>query len=193
MNGLTRPVAWAALLIIGLATVYTVALLLGMPDPGWAYLPRGIIHLGELAAIVALALCGAAGTGLLAKLGLGVAGLGELMLAVAEVITESAPGASDTLFAIAPNLVGLGLILTGVAVVRAGRWVGWRRYVTLALGIYVFAVLTPVIIAAGGPPAVPAVGALAVWEVLWALIAVAVLSETAADVRHGTVSATGSA
>jgi hypothetical protein len=193
MNRLTRPLAWAAVLITGLAAVYTIALLLGMPDPGWAYLPRGIIHLGELAAIVGLALCGAAGTGLLAKFGLGVAGLGELMLAVAEVITESATGTSDALFAIAPNLVGLGLILTGVAVIRAGRWTGWRRYVTLALGIYVFAVLTPVIIAAGGPPAVPAVGALAVWEVLWALIAVAVLSETAADVRHGTVSATGSA
>ena len=193
MNSLTRPAAWAAVLITGLAAVYTVALLFGMPDPGWAYLPRGIIHLGELAAIVALALCGAAGTGLLARLGLGLAGLGELMLAVAEVLTESAPGASDTLFAIAPNLVGLGLILTGVAVIRAGRWTGWRRYVTLALGVYVFAVLTPVIIATGGPPAVPAVAALAVWEVLWALIAVAVLSETAAGVRHGTVSAIGSA
>jgi len=179
MSTSTRPVAVVAVVITGLATVYTLAILLGMPDPGWAYLPRGIIHLGELAALVAVGLSGAAGTGLLARLGLGLAVLGELMLAVAEVITESATGASDTLFAIAPNLVGLGLILAGIAVLRTGRWTGWRRYVTLVLGVYVFVAMTPVIIVAGGPPAVAAIGALLVWEVLWVLIAVAVLTETA--------------
>jgi hypothetical protein len=176
-------VAVAAAVITGLATLYTVALLLGVPDPDWAYLPRGIIHLGELAALVALALSGAAGTGLLGRLGLGLAGLGALVLAVAEVTSRSAPATSDTLFAIAPNLVGVGLILTGIAVIRTGLWSGWRRSVTLVLGVYVFAVMTPVIIVAGGPPAAPAIGALLVWEVLWVLLAVAVLSETAKDAR----------
>jgi hypothetical protein len=189
MSTLTRPVAAVAALITGLAAVYTVALLLGMPDPDWAYLPRGVIHLGELAALVALAVSGAAGNGRLGRLGLGLACLGELMLAIAEVITKGAQAASDTLFAIAPNLVGLGLILTGIAVIRTDRWTGWRRYVTLVLGIYVFVVMTPVIIVSGGPPAVPALGALLVWEVLWVLIAVAALTETAA--RRGTVPAVG--
>jgi hypothetical protein len=179
MSGLTRPIAAAAVVIVGLAAAYSVALLLGVPDPSWAYLPRGLIHLGELAAVVALALAGAVGTNALGRLGLGGAAFGEVMLTVAEVITKSAPGASDTLFAIAPAVVGLGLILAGVAVIRDGSWTRWHRYVTLALGIYVFAIMTPVIIAAGGPPAIPALGALAVWEVLWALIAVAVLSQTA--------------
>ncbi len=173
-----RLVAGIAAVITGLAVVYIVGVLLGMPDPDWAYLPRGLIHLGELAAVVALALSGAAGTGVLGRLGVGLAGLGALLLAVAEVITLSAPGTSDTLFTIAPNLVGLGLILAGIAVIRTGIWTGWRRFVTLALGIYVFAVLTPVIIAAGGPPALPAVAGLLVWQVLWVLIAVAVLVET---------------
>ena len=180
MSGLTRPIAGAAVVIIGLATAYTIAVLLGMTDPDWAYLPRGMIHLGELAAIVALALAGAVGAGPLGRFGLGLAALGEVMLTAAEVITKSAAGASDTLFAIAPTLVGLGLILAGVAVIRDGRWTGWPRYVTLVLGVYVFAVMTPVIITSGGPPAVPALGALTVWELLWALIAVAVLSRTAA-------------
>jgi hypothetical protein len=40
-------------------------------------------------------------------------------------------------------------------------------------------VLTPVIIAAGGPPTAPAVLALAGWEILWVLIALAALGETA--------------
>lgn len=175
----SRVAALIAVAITGLATVYTVALLAGLQDPDWAYLPRGLIHLGELAAVVALALCGAAGTGWLAKVGLGLAGLGAVILAVAEVITESSPGVSDSLFAVAPNLVGVGLILTGIAILRTHRWSGWHRYVTLVLGIYVFAVMTPVIIASGGPPAVPAVWALAGWEILWVLIALAALGETA--------------
>jgi hypothetical protein len=188
--GQSRAAALITALITGLAAVYILALLLGLEDPGWAYLPRGLIHLGELAAVVALALCGAAGPGGLARIGLGAAGLGQLMLAVAEVITASSPGTSDALFAIAPNLVGLGLILAGVAIIRTGRWTGWRRYVTLALGLYVFVVMTPVIIASGGPPAVAALWTLAVWEVLWALIAVSVLAETAA-VRRSAAPAVG--
>ena len=173
-----RTMACAAGVVTGLAVVYTVGLLLGMPDPEWAYLPRGLIHLGELAIFVALGLSGAAGPGLLGKVGLGVGGLGSLLLAVAEVTTLSAHATSETLFAIAPDLVGIGLVLTGIAVVRTGRWTGWRRWVTLALGVYVFAVLTPLIITAGGPPAYAAVAGLLGWQVLWVLIAVAVLVET---------------
>jgi hypothetical protein len=173
-----RAVACFAAAVTGLAVVYTVGLLLGMPDPDGAHLARGLIHLGELAALVALGLSGAAGTGLLGRLGLGLGVLGALVLAVAEVTTVSAPATSETLFAIAPTLVGIGLVLAGIAVVRTGRWAGWRRWVALALGVYVFAVLTPLIITSGGPPAVPAVAGLLVWQVLWVLIAVAVLVET---------------
>jgi hypothetical protein len=185
-----RTAAIVAVVITGLATVYTLALLLGAEDPSWAYLPRGLVHLGELAALVALARCGAAGTGRLATIGLGCAGVGQVMLAVAEVISAGGPGAGDVLFGIAPNLVGLGLILTGVAVVRTGRWSGWRRWVVLALGAYVFVVMTPVIIAVGGPPAVAALVALLGWEVLWTLIGIAVLSETA-GARHDVAPAAG--
>ena len=173
-----RALALVGAVVTGLAVVYTAGLLLGMPDPDWAYLARGLIHLGELATLVALGLSGAAGTGLLGRLGIGVGVLGALLLAVAEVTTLSAPATSEGLFAVAPALVGLGLVLAGIATVRAGTWAGWRRWVTLALGVYVFVVLTPLIIASGGPPAVPAVAGLLGWQVLWVLIAVAVLVET---------------
>jgi hypothetical protein len=182
----SRTAAAIAIVITGLTIVYLVALLLGLPDPSWAYLPRGIIHLGELAAVVALALSGAAGTGWPARIGLGAAGLGTLLLAVAEVLIVSSPGPGETLFMIAPNLVGLGLILAGIAVIRARRWTGWHRYVVLALGIYVFVVMTPLIIVSGGPPATAGVVALLGWEILWALIAVSVLAETADERRAST-------
>jgi len=178
-----RGAAAVAAALTGLATLYTLALLAGMPDPAWAYLPRGLIHVGELAAVVALALCGAAGTGWLGRVGLGLAGLGAALLAVAEVLTGTSPGVSETLFGIAPILVGLGLLLAGVAVVRSGVWTGWRRWVVLGLGVFVFAVLTPVLIAAGGPPAPGALWALAGWDALWVLVAVAVLVETAGASR----------
>ena len=174
----SRVAAVVALVITGLATVYLVALLMGMPDPDWAYLSRGVIHLGELAALVALALGGAAGAGWIAKVGIGVAGLGQVLLAVAEVLSAGSPALSDTLFAIAPTLAGIGLVLTGIAVLRAGHWSGWHRAVPLVLGLYVFVVLTPVIIVSGGPPTVPSLWALAFWEVLWVLTAVAALAES---------------
>ncbi|MHA6630611.1 hypothetical protein ACU61A_34670 [Pseudonocardia sichuanensis] len=182
----SRTAATIAVVITGLAVVYTLALLAGLPDPGWAHLPRGIIHLGELAAVVALALCGAAGGELLARIGLAAAGLGALLLAVAEVGTDGSPALSNTLFTIAPVLVGLGLVLTGIAVIRTGLWSSWRRYVPLVLGAYVFVVMTPVIAASGGPPAVASLWVLTGWEVLWVLIAVAVLTETAPAVRDST-------
>jgi hypothetical protein len=44
---------------------------------------------------------------------------------------------------------GIGMVLAGVAVLRAGRWSGWRRFVPLALGAYMFVVFLPVVIATG--------------------------------------------
>jgi hypothetical protein len=186
----SRATAATGLVIVGIATAYIVALLLGMPDPDWAYLARAIIHLGELAAVVAVTLAGAAGTGWLGRAGAGVAGLGLVLMAIAEAITVSGPDLSTTLFMIAPNLVGLGLILVGIAVIRTSRLTGWRRYPVLVLGVYVFVVMTPLIIISGGPPAPLGLVALAGWEVLFALIAVSVLVETATE-RRGAAPALG--
>lgn len=177
-----RAVAWVAAVITGLAVVYTVALLAGMPDPDAAVYGRVVMHLGELAAVVALALCGAAGSGWLARVGLTMAGLGQLMMAVGELFGSGPTG--DALFAVAPNLTGLGLILTGIAVIRAGVWSGWRRWITLVFGIYVFVPLAPMIIASGGPPAPLALVGLLAWEVLWVLLATAVLTTETAELRR---------
>ncbi|GAA1871403.1 hypothetical protein GCM10009836_60260 [Pseudonocardia ailaonensis] len=165
--------------LTGLATVYVVALLVGMQDPGWAYAARGLIHLAELAVLLGVVGSGAAGRGVLARIGAGLAGLGLVGMAVAEVLTNAAPGPSDLLFSIAPNLVGIGLILVGVAVIRAGVWSGWRRFVVLALGIVVFVVMTPLLIVSGGPPAPAGLVAVLVWEALWTLIGVAALTSPA--------------
>lgn len=177
-----RTVAWVAAVITGLGVVYIVGLLLGMPDPAVAGFGRAVLHLGELAAVVALALCGAGGTGWLLRAGVTLAGLGQLALAVGEPV--GAGPVADALFAAGPNLTGLGLILTGIAVVRNGAWTGWRRWITLVCGIYVFVALTPMIIASGGPPAPPALAGLLGWEILWVGLAAAVLTASPAEVRR---------
>jgi hypothetical protein len=40
------------------------------------------------------------------------------------------------LFAVASVLTAIGFILAGVAVARAGRWTGWRRYTVVAVGVW---------------------------------------------------------
>jgi hypothetical protein len=165
-----RTTALIAAVVTGAAVVYTLALVLGLPDPVWAPVLRAVLHLGELAALVGLALCGAAGRGAAARWGFGLAATGQVLLAVAEVLIGSAPDLGGALFGAGPLLVGLGLVLVGIGVLRTGVWRGWRRGVPLALGTYVFVLMTPVLVASGGPPAVPALWALAGWDVLWFLV-----------------------
>ena len=171
-----RPTALAALAITLLAVLYAAgsAVTGWEPDLGW--LLQSVIHLGELLAVVALALSGAAGRGRAARFGLAAAVLGQAVLAAAEVIYPQLPDLGNTLFAVGPLLTGVGLVAAGIAVVRAGRWSGWQRFTPLAVGAYVFVVLIPVLIGSGGPPAPAALWSIAGWDLLWMLVAVSALS-----------------
>jgi hypothetical protein len=42
-------------------------------------------------------------------------------------------------------LAGIGLTITGRAVLKAGRWFGRQRHIPLLCGVFVLAVLIPVI------------------------------------------------
>jgi len=171
-----RGLATVGTVVVGLSAVYVVALLAGMADPSWALYARGVLHLAELALVVALVGTGAAGRGGLARAGAGVAGLGLVGMAVGEGTTDAAPGLSDWVFQIAPLLVGLGMLVVGIEVLRAGVWRDWRRIAPVALGIGVFVVVLPLVIASGGPPSPLGLVGVLVWEVLWLGIGGAVLS-----------------
>jgi hypothetical protein len=168
-----RGPAVVGTVIAGVATVYVIALLLGMSDPSWAYLARGIVHLGELAIVVALLATGAA-AGALGRIGGVLAGIGLVAMAVAEVITDSASELATILFQVGPVLVGVGMIGVGIPVLRS--WTGWRRFTPLVLGIGVFVVLLPLVIVSGGPPAPLGLVGILVWEVLWVAVGVAALT-----------------
>jgi hypothetical protein len=176
-----------ALLITAAAVPYA---LVGW-EPAFGWLIQSVIHVGELLVVVALIRSGVAGPGRAARTGLGAAVLGQAALAGAEVIWPHYPDLGDALFGVGPMLTGVGLVVAGVQVLRQHRSADWRRFMPIAVGGYVFAVLMPVVIGSGGPPATAALLAIAGWDVLWALTAVAVLTRPATSSRSASVDAAG--
>lgn len=77
----------------------------------------------------------AAGSGLLAGIGLTTAFSGLVAFAVVRLATFA-----DREFAqfdvIAILMTSIGMLLTGVAVLRARHWHGWHRYMPLVCGLY---------------------------------------------------------
>lgn len=186
-----RTAALVSLALTGFAVLYgiTAAIVvlsagagaLDTWEPTWGYLLQGLINLGELAGVIALALSGGAGTGLLGRAGLGAAMFGQLLLTIAEVVYPTNPPIGEQLFNVAPALSGIGLVLTGTAVLRTRRWGGWHRFVPLAVGAWVFVVMTPTMIISGAPPAPAAILAIAGWDLCWLILALCVLAENVYD------------
>jgi hypothetical protein len=116
-----RAAAVIALVVTGAAVVYTAGCALTAWEPPFGWLVQTVVHLGELAAVAALALSGAPGSGPVARTGLGTAVLGQTVLTVAELLYPLNPDLGDTLFDIGPLLSGIGMVLVGIAVLRAGR------------------------------------------------------------------------
>lgn len=114
-----------------------------------ASLRNVLFQLTAIAALAGLAALGAAGSTWWARLGIGVTFLGFVVLISGELIEPFDPATGETFFGIAPLLAAPGLVLAGVGVLRARRWSGWRRFVTLACGVYLVVVFLPVVISTG--------------------------------------------
>jgi hypothetical protein len=113
-------------------------------------------HLGLLAGLYGLTRSGAVGTGRLGRWGAWGAIVGMGLLTVTELVAISGsdsirPSARTdmigSLYGIATFLIGGTLIMAGMAVLRTGRWQGWRRLLPLILGVFVFVPLTPALFA----------------------------------------------
>jgi hypothetical protein len=182
-----RSIRAAALVCVvgtALAALYAATAAVTAWVPSYGFVVQALIHCAELAGLIGLALSGAAGAGLLGRIGLGGAGLGQVLLVAAELIYPGNPDVGDQLFAVAPLLSAVGMVLAGVAVLRAGHWTGWQRTAPLLVGLWSIVVLTPAIIVSGGPPAPVALWAIAGWELTWLLLGVAVLTGTSASARN---------
>ncbi len=139
-------------------------------------------HLGLVAGLVGLGRTEPAGTRragvLLAIGGMGLLTVTELAAIGAARSTYPGPGTGllDALYGISSVVIGIGLVVAGIAVLRADVWHGWRRWLPLGLGVYVFVPMMPLMFVGF----VAARLAITGWMVLFALLGWALAREGAA-------------
>jgi hypothetical protein len=164
-----RLTAGIGLVLAALGVCYAVAAMAGW-DPAWGAWFRAVLHLGELAVVLALA---GLGVGALGRVGCAAAVLGQLLLTAAEIVFPTAPDLGDTLFGLATLLSGAGMIYLGSALRRASllRW----SVLPLLVGVWILVPVAPVLILTGGPPDPTALAVLGAWDALWVATAATVL------------------
>lgn len=187
--GSTRAAALVCIIGTAAGVVYADAGASTGWEPSLGFAQQALLHVAELAGVIGLALSGAAGAGWLGQIGLGAAVLGQVLLIVAELTFPGSPDLADQIFNVAPPLSAIGMVLAGIAVLRVGRWAGWHRFTPLLVGLYVFVVVTPVLVISGGPPAAAALWALTGWELCWLLLGVALWATAGSAVRPRRASA----
>jgi hypothetical protein len=144
-------------------------------------------HLLVLTGVLALAASGAAGSGWPPRIGLPLAGLGWTLTASAELTVHADFTVAKALFGIADPLIGVGMILTGIAVLRTRRWHRWHRFAPLACGLYPFAIELPAFAAFGMPntPAITGIGL--VWLALGIVLQLEVPAVSPATPREAAI------
>jgi hypothetical protein len=133
-----------------------------------------------LVGVLGLARSGAVGEGMLAKLGLGIALLASVLFLPFEVLVAINLELGGAALGFCALFQGLGLLLAGIAVLRAGRWGGWQRFTPLLCGLYTFLVLIPALALSDGYNA----WALAGWQIPFALLGLALMQQGTTRVRN---------
>lgn len=152
----------------------------------WGY-PQGIAefattqvffaasHLGLLAGLMALYWCGAVPRTRLGRAGHRVAVVGMVGLTVNELLAiipagdmadSPAVGAVGALYGLWTIILGLGMILEGVAAVRGGAWAGARRWLPFVAGAWLFVPTMPALALGFAAARV----ALTIWVLTFALL-----------------------
>lgn len=179
VNGSPAVRPLALITVVGAAVTVAVSIF-AMAVPGyglrgepkiWYSVLLAVLHVGQVTAAVALARSGLAGTGRLARGGLALWITGAVAYIAGELLYLVNVPTSEIAFQIGSLASGIGLVLAGIAVLRTGEWPGPGRFLPLVLGVYVFVVLVPVLIATSA-----GLLALGGWYVLWLLFGLALLS-----------------
>lgn len=139
-----------------------------------------------LIGVAGLAMSGAAGRGWLGRIGLGIALLGRIAFLLGEIHSFAQGGDDEILVPLGALLSGIGMVVVGIAVLRARRWDGWQRVLPLLTGIYPFVAMFPVLAVTGTPPGL----SIALWGILWLLLGLALqTSASTATSRQRTATA----
>lgn len=133
--------------------------------------PSAIGALLMVGLVLGLHRSGAAGDRRLVRLGLAAAALGWVVDAAAQLISQVMGVDYPPPYIVATVLLVFGMLPPGIAALREGGWVGWRRWVPLATVIYLV-VASPFL----GAPGVPADLAGTGWGLCWLALGVALLT-----------------
>jgi hypothetical protein len=183
-TGQSVSVPTLALISAAAAAAFFVDALLGMAIPALAYdappvwwdaVLRAVLHLGQLAAAIAVSRAGLAGNWIYARIGLVLWILGSIAFAVGELVYLVARGPSDMVFQVGSVAMLVGMVMAGVGVLRARRWTGPGRFLPLITGLYIVP-LTMAIITTDA-----ALAALAGYSVLWLLLGLSLYFVTRAS------------
>ena len=137
-----------------------------------AQLTFAIQHLMLVVGLVALARSEWARRSRLTVVGLWIAAAGFLLLTAMEVLALTAADAAtsssqaelvNSLYGFPTIICGIGLVLGGIGFARTSGMTGWRRWLPLVLGVYVFVPLLPAVFA----PYVWGRIAISVWMLLF--------------------------
>jgi hypothetical protein len=159
--GLLGAVGGALTVISGLAVQGVVQPATDVSDEMWSYpwssdalvpvsLVYAVFHVLVFIGILGFARSGVAGPGRSARVGSVIALTGTAVLFVAELLSipiadqridDTSAGLVGACFGLGSLLSAIGFIVAGVATVRAARWNGWRRFVPLATGIWLAALV----------------------------------------------------
>ena len=138
-----------------------------------AQLSFAVQHLMLLVGVVALARTSWTRRSRLAVIGFWIAAAGFLLLTAMEVLALTAANAAtasaeadliNSLYGIPTIVCGVGLLVGGIGFAKSSGLTGWRRWLPLILGIYVFVPLLPAVFA----PYVWGRIAISVWMLLFA-------------------------
>lgn len=134
------------------------------------------VHGLVLIGIVGLLRSGATGDLRWGQAGLGLAAIARILFICLEVASIILGTDNLPVFPVAVISTGVGMLIGGMAVARAGHWSGWARIAPLAMGAYPFLFIVPIFAATGArPPDVIIAG----WGVAIAAVGFAMASHRA--------------
>lgn len=137
-------------------------------------------HVGVFAGLYGVVLLAWRGGSRLTKIGLILSIVGTLVLtgcelyaitAADELVGSPQADSVDNSYGVPTLLMGLGLVLAGIGLARQRVLAGWGRWITLALGVYLFVPLFPAIFG----PLILGRLAIAGWLLLFAALGFAVM------------------
>jgi hypothetical protein len=176
---LISAVAAGGVIVDALLGMLIPALAYDGPPVWWDAALRAVLHLGQLAAALAVGRAGLAGSGLSSRIGLGLWIAGSACYTAGELVYLIAAGPADAAFGIGSLAMLIGMVMTGLGVLRTGRWTGPGRFLPLVTGLYVIP-LTVVLVATNA-----ALVALAGYSMLWLLLSLSLYFATRIPLRSG--------